>query len=115
MKRKNGNKSAVFLNKNRKIRSRNLNHSFRLRKGAIQLDFVIATGLFLLIFSYIVMSFNSYIAPMRAVVDVAQLRSEAETLRSLADNEFVPEDWPQSFADYNTVLLLRLDNSTNDT
>lgn len=83
-------------------------------KGAIQLDFVIATGLFLILFAFIVLSFSTFVTPIKDIADIAQIRSEAETLRGVADNEYTPKDWPPSFADANTVFLLRFDNSTND-
>ncbi|MBI2578162.1 MAG: LamG domain-containing protein [Candidatus Aenigmarchaeota archaeon] len=83
-------------------------------KGAIQLDFVIATGLFLVLFAFIVLSFSNFVTPIKDIADIAQIRSEAETLRGVADSEYTPKDWPPSFLDASTVFLLRLDNSTND-
>ena len=102
--------SADYLEKSKGSRL-----PFRFSKGAIQVDFIIAVGLFLLLFAFIVLSFNNFVTPIRNIADIATLRSEAESLRSLADNGFVPVDWPRHFRDSSTVLLLRLDNSTNDT
>ncbi|MBI4018101.1 MAG: LamG domain-containing protein [Candidatus Aenigmarchaeota archaeon] len=87
---------------------------FSSSKGAAQLDFVIAVGLFLVLFAFIILSFSSFVAPIKNLADIAQLRSEAETLRGVADSEYVPRDWPPPFLGANTVFLLRLDNSTAD-
>lgn len=63
------------------------------RKGAIQVDFVIAVGSFLVIFAFLLQYITGYYAAAKDDIELAALRSEALGLLRIADQEPVPKEW----------------------
>lgn len=63
------------------------------KKGAIQIDYIISLGLFLVVFAFIVFGTSSYFVNIKDTIDVVSLRTEAFTLLRLSDSDFTPAGW----------------------
>ena len=83
-------------------------------KGISMLDFMIAAGIFLLVFAFLVNYMTGYMTTPKGTSDVARLRSEAFSLLSIADRGAEPANWPELKADSSTVLLMHFNNNTLD-
>ena len=85
-----------------------------MRKGAIQIDYVVAVGIFLLLFAFVAQYAVSYFNNVRETGDILASRSQALELLSIADHGPTPIDWPQTPSDRAQVMMLHLNNNTLD-
>ncbi len=89
-------------------------HSFSL-KGAIPIDYVLAAGVYLFAFAFVVQYAITYFDNVREISDILAVRSEATELLGIVDRGFTPDDWPElPNNDTSLVLLLHLNNDTRD-
>lgn len=87
---------------------------FCSRKGVIQADYVIAAGVFLIAFAFVVQYAINYFENVREISDILAVRSEANELLGVADRNFNPSDWPELPRNESLVLLLHFNNDTRD-
>ena len=84
------------------------------KKGLIQIDFVVAAGLFLIIFAFVVVFVTDYYSAIRNDAMIADIRSEALMLLGMAEQPPYPLAWPEKAASSDIVLLMYLNNETQD-
>jgi len=63
------------------------------RKGEGQIDYVIAIGIFIIIFGVTINYITNYFKTVEDPIKVTTLRSEAVSLMGIADRGFYPENW----------------------
>ncbi len=66
------------------------------RIGAIQIDYIIAAGVFIAVFAYLIQYTTGYYAAVKDTSDILVLRSEALGLQSIADRGPEPDNWTSS-------------------
>ncbi len=87
--------------------------SLRL-KGAVHVDYVLAMGLFLVAFAFVITYTTDYYSTVKETAAVMEKRSEAISLLSMAERSPEPERWPELRANESMVLLMHLNNNTLD-
>jgi hypothetical protein len=89
--------------------------SFRLnyRKGFTQIDYIIAIGIFVVVFALVVQIVNNYFSGLATTAEIRILTSEGNELLAMAENGFVRDGVPYA-QDNDVVLYMHLDNSTLD-
>ena len=63
------------------------------KKGMAQTDFIIAVGLFMIIFATVIQLTNVYFITLRETTEVGRLRTDAVELLNIADRDFSPSNW----------------------
>src|SRR3972149_6415629 len=86
----------------------------RLLKGISMIDFMIAAGIFLLVFAFLINYMTGYMTTPKGTADVSRLRSEAFSLLSIADRPAEPSNWPELTTSSGLVLLMHFNNNTLD-
>ena len=84
------------------------------RKGFAQTDYVVAIGIFILIFALVVQYVSNYFSTLGDTTSIRVMNSQATSLLDFAERGFEPGHWPQTQANSSVVLLLHLDISTLD-
>lgn len=84
------------------------------RTGAIQIDYIIAAGIFIAVFAYLISYTTGYYSSVKDTSDILVLRSEAFGLQGIADREPEPVTWPELQPDNGMVLLMHFNNDTLD-
>ncbi|MFH0832699.1 MAG: hypothetical protein V1900_03210 [Candidatus Aenigmatarchaeota archaeon] len=62
-------------------------------KAMVPIDYILAAGIFLVLFAYIINYTTSYYSTVKDVAEIMTLRSEALGLLSIADRGPEPENW----------------------
>ena len=102
-----------ILNKEKRVEGEK--PRFFSSKGAIQVDYVIAAGTFIILFGFVVQYSISYFDNVREISDIVSVRSEAIELLGIVDRGFLPDNWPEiPKNDSSLVLLLHFNNETSD-
>ncbi|MBI2076721.1 MAG: LamG domain-containing protein [Candidatus Aenigmarchaeota archaeon] len=84
-------------------------------KGATQVDYILAAGIFLIFFALTIQYITDYFAGVKDTADIITLRSHAINLLSAVDRNFDPPTWPQITNNSNDlVLLFHFNNDTLD-
>ena len=86
------------------------NHS----KGFTQIDYIIATGIFLVVFALVVQYVGNFFSGVVATTNVRIMTTEANDFLGIAGREPIPESWPYIDANSSALLYMHLDNSTLD-
>jgi hypothetical protein len=76
-------------------------------KGFSQIDFMIAMGIFLVIFASVVQFTTNFFITLREGTETVSLRSSALDMMYMADMGFIPDNW--SLADYPKKIGLQTD------
>jgi hypothetical protein len=74
-------------------------------KGAIQIDYIIAAGIFFMVFAFTINFLTDYLTTTKELSDVTELRSRAISLLGMADREFSSRIGLQSDA-YRFYILV---------
>jgi len=75
-------------------------------KGIIQIDYVVAITLFIVLFAFTISFIINYLSSTTDIVKIANLRSDAISLLKIADQDFVPKNWTSNFINYPSRLGL---------
>jgi hypothetical protein len=65
-------------------------------KGLVQIDFIIAAALFIIVFALVVQLINTFFTTAEGTAEINTLTSQATSLLSVADFSYVPSDWTGS-------------------
>lgn len=90
------------------------NRKLNCKKGFAQTDYVVAIGIFILIFALSVQYVSNYFSSIGDTTNTRVMNSQATALLDIVERGYEPGHWPQTAANSSTVLLLHLDNSTSD-
>lgn len=85
-----------------------------LAKGIVQIDYIIAVGVFLAVFALVIQYVSNYYSGVGDKVNIHVMTGQATSLLDIVERGYEPDTWPQLAANSSTVLLLHLDNSTQD-
>ncbi len=83
-------------------------------KGFAQTDYIIAIGLFILIFALVIQYVSGYFSSVGDLTNARVMSSQATSLLDLAERGYEPASWPYTNPNSSVVLTLHLDNSTID-
>jgi hypothetical protein len=83
-------------------------------KGALQMDYIIAAGIFLLVLALVTQYILSYYSSIGEYSEVLSKSGDAQNLLNVNDWDFVPQAWPETSADSSTVLLMHLNNQSGE-
>lgn len=64
-----------------------------MKKGAIQIDFIIAIGIFIIIFALVIQTVTTFFKTSESTAETYALTAQANRLLSLADFGMTPGDW----------------------
>ncbi|MFA4820317.1 MAG: LamG domain-containing protein [Candidatus Aenigmatarchaeota archaeon] len=85
------------------------------RKGIMQIDYIIAVGMFIIIFALVLQYVSNYFSTVGENTNMRVMTAQATGLLSVVERGYYPENWPQATANDSSVILLQhLDNSTLD-
>ncbi|KHO48148.1 MAG: hypothetical protein QT00_C0001G0161 [archaeon GW2011_AR5] len=84
------------------------------KKGFAQTDYVVAIGIFILVFALVIQYVSNYFSTVGDTTNIRVMNSQATSLLDIAERGFEPGHWPNTAANSSVVLLLHLDNSTLD-
>jgi len=84
------------------------------RKGMSQIDFIIAAGMFIVVFALVIQFTLNYYSTTSEVAGLLDLNSDGRSLLAVAENQAIPEDWPEinPNAETGLVLLMHFNNET---
>src|SRR3989338_5456879 len=86
-----------------------------LRKGIMQIDYIVAVGMFIIVFALVLQYVSNYFSTVGDSTNIRVMTAQATGLLSVVERGYYPDSWPQTAAnDSSVVLLLHLDNSTID-
>ncbi len=85
-----------------------------MRKGFVQTDYIIAIGVFLVVFAIVAQYVTNFFADVTQTTDIRLMTSEATSLLSIAQGDYVPGEWPYTTPNSSVIFQLHLDNSTLD-
>lgn len=85
-----------------------------LVKGLVQVDYIIAIGVFLAVFALVVQYVSNYYSGVGDKANINVMTGQATSLLDIVERGYEPANWPQLAANSSIVLLLYLDNSTLD-
>ncbi len=106
----NGRREQALYYGNRLLRNRK-----KRDKGATQVDYILAAGIFILFFALVVQFITDYFSGVKDTTDTMSLRSQALGILTAADRGFDPAAWPQLTNNSNDlVMLLHFNNDTLD-
>ena len=83
------------------------------KKGFAQIDYVIATGIFLVVFALVVQYVGNFFSGVVTTTNIRIMTTEANELLYI-NKASIPEDWPYITPNASVVLYMHLDNSTLD-
>lgn len=63
------------------------------KKATIQVDFVIAVGIFIIVLGFTVNFMTNYLTTIKDTARMVELRADAFSLLEIADRGFAPENW----------------------
>ncbi|MEK6888410.1 MAG: LamG domain-containing protein [Candidatus Aenigmatarchaeota archaeon] len=91
-------------------------HGSRLtRKGIMQIDYIVAVGMFIIVFALVLQYVSNYFSTVGDSTNIRVMTAQATGLLSIVERGYYPDNWPQTTAnDSSVILLLHLDNSTTD-
>src|SRR3989338_198491 len=84
------------------------------RKGFAQTDYIIAVGIFILIFALVVQYVSNYFSSTGDTINIPVMNSQATSLLDIIERGYEPASWPYFNPNQSVVLMLHLDNSTVD-
>src|SRR3989338_244668 len=85
------------------------------KKGFAQTDYVVAIGIFILVFALVIQYVSNYFSTVGDTTNIRVMNSQATSLLDIAERGYEPGHWPNTPAnDSLVVTLLHLDNSTLD-
>lgn len=88
---------------------------FRLaRKGITQIDYIIAAGVFILVFALVVQFVSNYFSNIGDKTNIRVMTDQARQLLDAAERGPEPVTWPYDTQNASLVLMMHLDNSTLD-
>jgi hypothetical protein len=84
------------------------------KKGMTQIDYIIAAGIFIMMFAIIVQFVLTYFSTVSESSKTVDLNSEGRSLLLSVDNEYIPDGWPEINQNTETglVLLMHLNNES---
>lgn len=88
--------------------------SRKKRKGLVQTDYIIAVGIFVVIFALVVQYVTNYFGTIGDQTRIRVMSAQATDLLDVAERGYQPESWPQQTANDSVLMLLHMDNSTFD-
>ena len=101
-------RNAFRAGKNKRQQKR-----FGRKKGFTQTDYIIAIGIFIVIFGLVVLYVTNYLANLRGTAKLTGTTDNAFSLLSIADFNETPTGWPEIKVNSSTALLMHFsENST---
>ena len=84
------------------------------KKGFVQTDYIIAIGIFLVIFAVVVQYVTNYFSTVGKDTSLRIINSQTTSLLDVVERGYQPDGWPYFSANSSVLMLLHLDNSTLD-
>ncbi len=97
-----------------KDRPEKSSHGFRFNKGVTQIDYIIAAGVFILVFALVVQFVSNYFSNIGDKTNIRVMTDQARQLLDTAERGPEPANWPYNAQNASLVLMMHLDNSTLD-
>ncbi len=97
----------------RQQRVRKQQQRFRGQKGFTQTDYIIAIGIFIVIFGLVVLYVTNYLANLRETAKFTATTNNAFSLLSIADFNETPTGWPELKANSSTALLMHFSENSS--
>ncbi|GEM_PF-6344254 len=112
-KDREGRNYAKMEKHNRQQQTRKQDDVRRKKKGFTQTDYIIAIGIFIVIFGLVVVYVTNYLANLRETAKFTSITDNAFSLLSVADFNETPTGWPELKVNSSTVLLMHFsENAT---
>ena len=83
-------------------------------KGITQIDYIVAAGVFIVVFALVVQFTSNYFSNIGDKTTVRIMTDQAEQLLDVTERGFEPLSWPYDSRNDSLILALHLDNSTLD-
>jgi len=84
----------------------------KIRKGMSQFDYIVAAGIFIIVFALVVQYVLTYYSTASESAKTLDLSSDGKSLITIADEAFVPDSWPELKQDNGMVLLMHFNNES---
>lgn len=83
-------------------------------KGALQMDYIIAAGLFILVLALVTQYILSYYSTIGEYSEILSQNGDIQNLMNIDKWYFVPNTWPETSADASIVFLAHLNNESSE-
>lgn len=113
-KHKRNAKPVSLVKRQHRTGKNNLSDRSLTQKGIMQIDYIIAVGMFIVIFVLVLQYVSNYFAAVGQNTNMRVMTAQATGLLSVVERGYSPDNWPQTTANDSVMLLMHLDNSTLD-
>ncbi len=83
------------------------------KKGFAQTDYIVAIGIFIVVFGLVIIYLNNYLTNLRETTKLTSITDNAISLLSIADFNETPAGWPEIQPNASTILLMHFSGNSS--